>query len=124
MEMFVEFKRGGGSDPFNTDDKDPRFERLPETACETRGQIALYSTTQQTWQFRTWTFSIGIFGDIARLFRWDRAGAIVSDPIPYCKEGNRDLVEFLRRFDVMDRTQRGWDPTVFDATLEIGRAHV
>ena len=121
MEMFVEFKRGGCSDLFNTGDKDPRFESLPETACETRRQIVLYSTTQQTWQFRTWTFSIGIFGNIARLFRWDRAGAIVSQPILYRKEGNRDLVEFLRRFDVMDQAQRGWDPTVFDATPEEAR---
>ena len=118
MEMFVGFRRGGESDPFNTGDKDPRFERLPETACETRGQIILYFTTQQTWQFHNWTFSIGIFGNIARLFRWDRAGAIVSDPIPYCKEGNRDSLDFLRRFDMMDRIQRGWDPMGFDATLE------
>ena len=113
--MFVEFKRGSTSDPFHSHDGLP-FEELFERTCATRGQIVLYSTRLQNYQFRTWTFSVGIFGKVARLFRWDRAGAIVSEPIPYCERGNRDLVEFLCRFDLMDRVQRGWDPTVFDAT--------
>jgi len=113
--MFVEFKRGNTSDPFCSHDQVP-FEKLFETTCATRGQIVLYSTRLQTYQFRTWAFSVGIFGNVARLFRWDRAGAIVSEPIPYCEKGNHDLAEFLRRFDLMDRVQRGWDPTVFDAT--------
>ena len=115
--MCVEFKRGTTSDPFYSDNR-LQFEKLFEKTCATRGQIVLYSTRLQTYQFRTWAFSIGIFGDVARLFRWDRAGAIVSEPIPYCKAGNYELAEFLRRFDLMDRTQRGWDPTVFDATSE------
>ena len=113
--MFIEFKRGNTSDPFYSHDQLP-FEKLFETTCATRGQIVLYSTRLQTYQFRTWAFSVGIFGNIARLFRWDRAGAIVSEPIPYCERGNHDLAEFLCRFDLMDRVQRGWDPTVFDAT--------
>ena len=115
--MFVEFKRGATSDPFHSDNQLP-FEKLFETTCATRGQIVLYSTRLQTYQFRTWAFSVGIFGNVARVFRWDRAGAIVSEPILYCGDGGRDLAEFLHRFDLMDRTQRGWDPTVFDATLE------
>jgi len=82
--MFVEFKRGTTSDPFYSDNR-LQFEKLFEKTCATRGRIVLYSTRLQTYQFRTWTFSIGIFGDVARLFRWDRAGAIVSEPIPYCK---------------------------------------
>ena len=115
--MFVEFKRGATSDPFHSDDQLP-FEKLFETTCAVRGQIVLYSTRLQTYQFRTWAFSVGIFGNVARLFRWDRAGAIVSEPIPYCEDGNHDLAEFFCRFDLMDRAQRGWDPTVFDATPE------
>ena len=115
MEMFVEFKRGDTPDPFCSHDQLP-FEKLFETTCATRGQIVLYSTRLQAYQFRTWAFSVGIFGNVARLFRWDRAGAIVSETILYCEKGNHDLAEFLRRFDLMDRTKRGWDLTVFDAT--------
>jgi len=45
------------------------FEKLFKTTCVTCGQIVLYSTRLWTYQFRTWTFSIGIFREIARLFR-------------------------------------------------------
>ena len=113
--MFVEFKCGNTSDPFHSEEKLP-FEKLFETTCATRGQIILYSTRMQTYQFRTWAFSIGIFGKVARLFRWDRAGAIVSEPILYSGKGTHDLVEFLCRFDMMDRAQRGSDHTVSIAT--------
>ena len=115
MEMFVEFKRGNTSDPFYSEEHLP-FEKLFELTCATRGQIIIYSTRMQTNQFRTWAFSIGIFGKVARLFRWDRAGAIVSDPILYSGKGSGDLVEFLCRFDMMDRAQRGSDHTVSIAT--------
>ena len=97
--MFVEFKRGNSCDPFYD-------------------QIILCSARLQNYQFRTWVFSVGIFGDVARLFRWDRAGAIVSEAIPYQERGNRDLAEFFFRFDKMNPAQRGFDHTVFNATPE------
>lgn len=121
MELFVEFKRESTSDPF-IDNDDPEctepFEKLFDTTCATRGQMTLYSTRMQMYQFRTCVFSVGIFGRVARLFRWDRAGAIVSEPIKYSVEGNRELSEFFYRFNLMNPTQRGWDPTVCDATAE------
>ncbi|KAF9649092.1 hypothetical protein BDM02DRAFT_3095409, partial [Thelephora ganbajun] len=108
----VEFKRGDISDPFHSHDQLP-FEKLFEATCATCGQIVLCSTRLQTYQLRTWAFSVGVFGKVARLFHWDRAGAIVSGPIRYCERGNSDLAEFLYRFDLTDRAQRGWDHTVF-----------
>ena len=83
--MFAEFKRGDTSDPFYNHDQLP-FEKLFETTCTACGQIVLYSTRLKTYRFRTWAFSIGVFGDIVRLFRWDRAGAMVSEPIRYCEK--------------------------------------
>lgn len=121
MELFVEFKRESSSDPFtDTDEPDctEPFQKLFDTTCATRGQMTLYSTRMQMYQFRTCVFSVGIFGRVARLFRWDRAGAIVSAPIKYSVAGNRELIEFFYRFNLMNRTQRGWDPTVCDATVE------
>ena len=117
MELFVEFERGPTSDPFHKDKEIP-FQKTFKSTCASRGQMVLYSTRLQMYQFRTCVFSVGIFGKVARLFRWDRAGAIVSEPIMYSEKGNRRLVEFFRRFDLADRAQRGWDPTVSDATLE------
>ena len=32
--------------------------------------------------------------------------------------GNRELAEFFYRFNLMNPAQRGWDPTVCDATAE------
>ena len=115
MELFVEFKRGSTSDPFNMDGKVP-FPKTFETTCASRGQMVLYATRLQMYQFRTFVFSVGIFGNVARLFRWDRSGAIVSAPIMYAEEGNRELSEFFYRLNLTDRAQRGWDPTVSDAT--------
>ena len=121
MELFVEFKRESTSDLF-ADTDNPRsikqFQKLFDTTCATRGQMVLYSTRMQMYQFRTCVFSIGIFGKVARLFRWDRAGAIVSAPIEYSTTGNRELAEFFYRFNQMNPSQRGWDPTVRDATAE------
>ena len=121
MELFVEFKRGTTSDPFADTDQPgckEQFQKLFDTTCATRGQMTLYSTRMQMYQFRTCVFSVGIFGKVARLFRWDRAGAIVSAPIEYSAEDNRELAEFFYRFDLMDPARRGWDPTVCDATAE------
>ena len=108
MELFVEFKRELTSDPFiDTKESTERFQKLFDATCATRGQMTLYSTRMQMYQFRTCVFSVGIFGKVARLFRWDRAGAIVSAPINYSAPGNRELVEFFHRFNKMNPTQRG-----------------
>ena len=121
MELFVEFKRETASDPFADTDKpgcEGQFQKPSDAACATRGRMTLYSTRMQMYQFRTCVFSVGIFGEVARLFRWDRAGVIVSSPIEYSTPGNRELAEFFYRFNRMDPAQRGWDPTVCDATVE------
>lgn len=117
MEMFVEFKHGASADPFVTEDR--FFPKLFNNTCDVRGQIVLYATLQQAYQFRTSIFSIGIFGKIARLFRWDRTGCQVTAPIEYSTdEGNCQLTEFFLRLDQMvdDPEGRGWDGTVKDAT--------
>ena len=118
MELFVEFKRGPTSDPFSELGFKGAFPKHFDTSCDIRGQMTLYSTRMQMYQFRTCIFSVGIFGNVARLFRWDRAGAIVSAPIEYSVAGNRELSEFFYRFDRANRTQRGWDPTIHDAGSE------
>ena len=117
MELFVEFKRGSTSDPFNEDEDDP-FNKSFDTVCASRGQMALYATRLQMYQFRTFVFSVGIFGKVARLFRWDRSGAVVSSPIKYSEKGNRELSEFFYRLNRTNRAERGLDPTVSDATPE------
>ena len=117
MEMFVEFKHGNSSDPFG--DGDAFSPKLTNVACTSRGQITLYSIRQRAYQFRTSTLTVGIFGKVARLFRWDNTGCSVTKPIDYSTtEGNRHLAGFFRRLNQMvnEPEARGWDPTVTDAT--------
>jgi hypothetical protein len=119
MEMFVEFKHGNTSDPFATEEKN--FPKLFKNTCASRGQITLYSVRQQAYQFRTSILTVGIFGNVVRLFRWERTGCKVTVPIKYStEEGNRQLTEFFLRLDRMadDPEARGWDPTVEEATKE------
>ena len=116
VELFVEFERESASDPF--DGEDSAFRRSSHPITTSPGRMALHSTRLQMYQFRTFVFSVGVFGDVARLFRWDRSGAIVSGPILYREAGNRELAGFFYRFDLADRGGRGWDLSVFDTTPE------
>jgi hypothetical protein len=119
MEMFIEFKHGNSSDPF--DSEDGTFPKTFNSTSVTRGQMALYATRQQAYQFRTWIISVGIFGPVARLFRWDRSGCQVTGPIEYSSpEGNKKLTEFFLRLDRMagDPEARGWDPNVQNPTAK------
>ena len=120
MEMIVQFNRlEDRVDPFST--ANGRFPETFKNTSDTRDKMARYTTRQQTYQFRTSVFSVGVFGKVARLFRWDRAGCQVTEPIKYTtEEGNRQLSEFFVRFDRLadDPEARGWDPTVKDATAK------
>ena len=121
--MFVEFKHGNSADPFV--EEDGSFPKIFNTTCATRGQLVLYATRQQSYQFRTWIISVGIFGNVARLFRWDRTGCLVTAPINYSStQGNQQLTEFFLRLDLMANKpeSRGWDTTVKNPTAwEINR---
>jgi hypothetical protein len=118
MEMIVDFEHGDSADPFITeDDFFPRFFNNPS---EIRKRIVDHANRLQYNQFRTYLFTVGIFGKAARLFRWDRSGCQVTEPIDYsADEGNRQLTEFFLRFDRMadDPEARGWDMTVKEATV-------
>ncbi|KAI0319063.1 hypothetical protein OF83DRAFT_863189 [Amylostereum chailletii] len=60
---------------------------------------------------RVFLFSVLLLDDKARLIRWDRSGAIVTEVFDWSTE-NSPLVEFLARFDRLSPAQRGFDPTV------------
>ena len=87
------------------------FENPSKSSISTRGQITLYATAQLARQHRLFIFSLAIFGKFARLFRWDRAGVIVSDRIDYTTDP-ATLAEYIWRFSHLSTVQRGQDPTV------------
>ena len=56
-------------------------------------------------------FAVDIFGDKARLYRFDPSCVVISDIIHFRKDPTH-LDEFFARYSLLSPTQRGYDPTV------------
>ena len=110
IEVHIEVKLSVGDDPFNDDEQKP-FEPITNTSRDTRNQIISYAVAQLALQFRTHIFSVIIIKDRARLIRWDRAGAVVTAAFPYCHV-HSELVDFFRRYGLLDTKLRGVDESV------------
>ncbi|KAI0064454.1 hypothetical protein BV25DRAFT_1800059 [Artomyces pyxidatus] len=110
-------------DPFLDPSKDAlralcRFQRADKLARTARQQLVSYAYAHHSTQFRVFTFSVCLLGpSAARLIRWDRSGAVVSERFDWREDPNT-LAEFLWRFDHMSGAQRGHDTTVTRATEE------
>ena len=122
VEFVVEFKSSPSYDPFVVPKKQEGKGRTASgnplmstaaTAHEVVGQITAYAAQILSSQYRTHLFTILICKDSARLIRWDRAGAIVTEPISY--DNNSYLHNFLTRYDDATPKTRGHDSTVADA---------
>ncbi|KAM5531248.1 hypothetical protein V8D89_015085 [Ganoderma adspersum] len=128
--FFIEVKKAG-LDPFT--DPPPGSNRstwrfvldLRETAnCEADdlrralGQNATYATELFARQHRHCCFSIALTGSSARIIRWDRAGAVVTEAfdIRACS-GAVNLCQFLWCFSHVGDADRGYDLTVRSPTL-------
>ncbi|KAH9922039.1 hypothetical protein B0H21DRAFT_766469, partial [Amylocystis lapponica] len=114
QRLTLEFKRETVSDdPFSDSKAD--FEEVSEARRTNRGQIIQYASEIFLRQQRCFHFSVVILGTCARLIRWDRSGAIVSEKFDY-KVEPRKLAEFLWRFSHSSLEQQGDDIT---ATLVV-----
>ncbi|KAL5503816.1 hypothetical protein ACEPAH_7887 [Sanghuangporus vaninii] len=120
MEVPTEIKLLARSDPFR-DLKDGddvtkhQFVRTDNASQEIIGQISAYASAQMGMTFRTHCFSVLIAGNIARLIRWDRAGAVVTRSFKYMEIPW--LVDFFKRYDRLSEFKRGWDRTVHPLKL-------
>lgn len=95
-------------DPFDEgeDDKEPTSKDRKGVL----GQILSYAEFVLTRQQRTCVFMILLLGDLCRLVRFDRSGAIASQKFNYKTNGG-DLIEFLWRYARCDAATRGHDPS-------------
>jgi hypothetical protein len=124
MDIFVELKAALGSDPFcdpndlspPTDSKKHKFGRDSKEAKLVRGQLASYAATQAGRQFRVHIFSVLVCGIYARLFRWDRAGAIVTQRFNYTTQPHF-LAGFFWRYHRLGPCDRGYDTSVLSWKL-------
>ncbi|EED83670.1 predicted protein [Postia placenta Mad-698-R] len=114
--LIVEFKAANSDGhPFSTSVSPDKWLPNTELSAETRGQIADYAATVLRYQPRCFCFMIVISGCSARLLRWDRCGAIVSEPFDFVEDPEL-LMTFLYKYGRMSQAQRGYDPTVQEAT--------
>jgi hypothetical protein len=115
-EFWIKFIKDGkdpfhGGDIVNLDDVSGTEEGGRPTEAEMHiGQMIAYATAHLGGGFFTHAFSVLIFGKKARLFRWDRAGAIVSEAFDYVNDSH--LIEFFRRYDNLSPEERGQDTSV------------
>ncbi|KDQ59752.1 hypothetical protein JAAARDRAFT_56722 [Jaapia argillacea MUCL 33604] len=110
--LHVEFKTSKNNaatagDPFQ-DGKEP-FESDTQTRVDARGQIISYASELGLRQHRVFFFTFMILGTDARLIRWDRAGAAVTERFNYRKDPS--LAVFLWRFSQLSMEQQGYDLT-------------
>jgi Fungal protein kinase len=75
------------------------------------GQLVAYTSALHRSQFRIFSFSIILFGGTGRLLRWDRSGAIYTEPFNWAADHDT-LFEFIWRFNFLSDVDRGFDTTV------------
>jgi len=125
-EFSIEFKATASHDPFGTTPTPSSRTRpspYPEDvfmslgtgkASQVLGQMTAYAMLILGTQYRTHTFTVLIVKDIARLIRWDRGGAVVTESFPYNDQPY--LLNFLFRYNHADLGKCGHDVTVRDST--------
>ena len=86
-----------------------------ESAAKARAQFATYAAEIMLRQHRTHLFMFYVAGSYARIFRWDRNGAVVSHPIDLATNF-KELLNLVYRLALADESLQGYDTTVTLAT--------
>ena len=98
LNMHIEFKWYKFENPFSCPPSDSNQDQITfigpsDNQQDTLGQIGTYAAAQLISQFRTHCFSVFILYDTTHIIRWDREGAVVTEPILYNIDSS--LVEFF-----------------------------
>ena len=111
LELLMEVKWDPKAAPFSSR-YTPRSTFLPtgRERCLSRGQLAEYASEQFNRQHRQFLFMIHFMYDCARLIRFDRSGAVVSEEFDYVVHPEI-IGTFLFRLSRKSRAERGHDPT-------------
>jgi Fungal protein kinase len=142
VEIFIEFKCQSRDDPFcdmapaskaavkakrtkggkflSDDNPEPATKKTKTEKTkggdDSLGQITLYAAAQLGSQFCTHLYSVFMTVGKARILRWDRSGAIVTDSIDINRAPH--LVKFFHRYSKAPPEMRGIDKSVSDPTPE------
>jgi hypothetical protein len=83
------------------------------------GQITMHASQIMSQQFRTFCYTLFIFGKHVRIMRWDRSGCIITRAFDYTTStGSLYLCTFLWRYNHASLAQRGFDLSHVDASPE------
>ncbi|KZT18171.1 hypothetical protein NEOLEDRAFT_1246569 [Neolentinus lepideus HHB14362 ss-1] len=96
---FIEVKASAYDDPFHLYRRTTTGIKFTEAGVKTWNQIQEYAVLAFRSIPRCFLLAIGIFGDIARLFRWDRSSVLVSEAFDYCTDPT-PLVQFILGLDL------------------------
>ncbi|KAI0089840.1 hypothetical protein BDY19DRAFT_941069 [Irpex rosettiformis] len=127
MDIVVEIKPEEYQDAFHStvndggvvkEEKAKSLSKMTNTSIKHRGQQIDYASQIMALQHRSHIFSISVIGHHARLIRWDRAGACVSERFNYANGSSNWLGEFLFRYANATREQRGFDHCVQKANKD------
>ncbi|TFK52752.1 hypothetical protein OE88DRAFT_1656307 [Heliocybe sulcata] len=111
---FIEVKPQDRQDPFYDDERSPREElHMYFRQMQVWNQIQDYATRAYGARSRCFMVAIGIFGQYARFFRWDRSLVTVSRGFNY-KEEPELLWQFIAALGAPGYDGSGLDPTVAD----------
>ncbi|KAH9051973.1 hypothetical protein EDB87DRAFT_1581999 [Lactarius vividus] len=85
--------------------------RWSKDAYRVSGQLIAYTSAIHRSQFRVFSFSVVLFGNIGRLLRWDRSGVIYTEPFNWTTQPDT-LFKFLWKLNFLSDVKRGYDTTV------------
>lgn len=116
MDFFIEWRVGEECDGYRESCQDDQYlDDDSDRALETRARMFSYAARLLNHQHRLFLFAVDIYGDRARLYRFDPSCIIVSDFIRFRKDP-QPLDDFFSRYSALSPAQRGYDPTVTCAT--------
>ena len=126
MEFFVQAFNEGSADPFQYDFPASEEDISATRAVRVQKQLLQYAAIQMGHQHRLFTFALGIYGRLARFYRFDPSCIVVSEIFDYHDEP-KTLAEFFLRYSTLSSAERGFDPTIIpatDAEKELYRLHI
>lgn len=116
MLAAIEVKPAGKECGFGFKPGEPLL-RAGDDAVTARAQFSTYAAEIMLRQHRTHLFMFYIAGSYARIFRWDRNGAVVSHPIDLATDF-KQLLNSVYRLARADETLQGFDTTASLATAD------
>ena len=117
IDMFIEWRVDAECDGYRESfTYKERLDYDHRKTLKIRGQLFNFAGRIMDSQHRLFLFAVDIYGDHARLYRFDPSCVVVSEPILY-REDSRPLDNFFLRYAAASPIERGLDPTILPTSI-------